>query len=50
MMGNSQLLDLLGSQTLDASISRMCGKGQGILLEPLAQRFGVNTKQTSTIS
>jgi hypothetical protein len=48
-MSNSQLLNLLDGQTLDASVSRMGREGLGILLEPLAQSFGVNTKQTSTI-
>jgi hypothetical protein len=48
-MSRSQLLDLLGSQTLDASIRWMGEERLRILLEPLAQGFGMNTKQASTI-
>ena len=49
IMGSGQLLDLLGSQTLNASISGMRGEFQRVLFEPLAQGFGMNAQQTGTV-
>jgi hypothetical protein len=46
-MGDSQLLDLLGSQTLNPSISGMNGEFQRVLFKPLAQGLGYSSKSGS---
>src|SRR5579859_7786943 len=48
-MQDGQLLHLLMGQTLDASVGRMDGQRHLGLLEPVAQRFGIDGQELATV-
>jgi hypothetical protein len=48
-MGGGDLMQLLGGDGFDASIGGMWQQADFSLAEPMAQRFGINAEQATTV-